>query len=75
MSSIVVKVDALNLSLKDVNSKIREAIKKGLKVKVKNASHIHGLAAGIVKGEVEVEGDVGDFAAMLIGTRETKRER
>lgn len=67
-----VLVDARGLSLEEVNAKIREAIAKGLKVKVRNAERVHGLAAGIDKGEVEVEGDVGDYAAMLIGRREQK---
>ncbi|RLG89309.1 MAG: hypothetical protein DRO15_00810 [Thermoprotei archaeon] len=51
---------------------MREAIEKNLKVRVKNACHIHGLAAGVAKGEIEVDGDVGDYTAMLICTREQK---
>ena len=45
---------------------------KGVKARVRNAEGIHGLAAGICQGEVEVEGGVGDYAAMLIGKREQK---
>ena len=67
-----VTIDAKDLDVHEVNSKIRDAVSKGLKVKVLNAKHIHGLAAGITKGEVEVDGDAGDFVAMLIGSREQK---
>jgi len=58
-------IDASSLSLREANAKIREAVEKGLKVRVANAKHIHGLAAGLRRGEVVVEGDVGDYFAML----------
>ena len=67
-----VLIDAYRLSLKEVNARIREAIAKGFKVKVKNAERVYGLAAGIDGGEVEVEGNIGERAAMLIGRREQK---
>jgi len=60
-----VEIDALKLSLEDVNAKIREAVAKGLKVHLRNACHIHGLAAGLRSGEIIVEGDAGDYLAML----------
>ncbi|PCN49793.1 hypothetical protein B6U99_07890 [Candidatus Geothermarchaeota archaeon ex4572_27] len=63
-------IDARQLSLREVNARIREAIARGLKVKVRNAKEVYGLAAGIDRGVVEVEGDVGERAAMLIGRRE-----
>jgi len=68
----VIEIDAKNLSMRDVNLKIKEAIEKDSKVKIKNAYHIHGLVAGIAKGEVD--GDVGDYVTMLIGTREQKEK-
>ena len=68
------EIDALNLEIKDVNTKVREAVEKGQKVIIKNAKHLHGLFAGLTKGEVEVEGDVGDYTAMLIGMREQKEK-
>ncbi len=70
MSSL--EIDATNLGLMEVNRKVREAVEKGIKVIIKNAKHIDGLLAGLAKGEVEVEGDVGDYTAMLIGMREQK---
>ena len=68
------EIDALNLELKDINARVREAVEKGQKVIIKNAKHLHGLFAGLTKGEVEVEGDVGDYAAMLMGMREQKEK-
>ena len=67
-----VLIDARALRLEEVNAKIREAVAKGVKVRVVNAEGIHGLAAGVCEGEVVVEGGVGDYAAMLIGRREQK---
>lgn len=60
----MLEIDASNKSLREVNRRIRESISKG-PVLVKNAEHLHGLAAGLRKGEVLVEGDVGDYLAML----------
>ncbi len=73
MVSVTV-IDARNLSIKEVNAKIRAMVAKGLKVRVINAESIYGLAAGLDRGEVIVEGSVGDYAAMLIGRREQKEK-
>ena len=62
-----VEVDAANLSLRDVNARIREAVASGFRVHVKNARHIHGLAAGLRSGDIVVEGGAGDYLAMLNG--------
>jgi len=68
------EIDATGLGLVEVNQKVRKAVKKGMRVIIKNAKHVDGLLAGLIKGEVEVEGDVGDYTAMLIGMREQKEE-
>ena len=70
----VVEIDAKGMVLRDVNERIRKAIDEGKKVVIKNARHIDGLLAGLTKGEVEVKSDVGDYVAMLIGTREQKEK-
>ena len=60
------KIDASNKDLKTVNSEIRKVIKNGAeKIVVENASHIHGLAAGLKNGNVIINGDVGDYTAAL----------
>ena len=60
------KIDASNKDLKLVNSEIRKAIKNGARrIIVENASHIHGLAAGLKRGTVIINGDVGDYVAAL----------
>ena len=60
----MLEIDASNKSLREVNCAIREGISKG-PVLVRGAEHLHGLAAGLREGEVLVEGDVGDYLAML----------
>ncbi len=67
-------IDASSLDVHDINTKIKNAISKGMKVKVRNADRVYGIAAGLAQGEVEIDGDVGDFVAMLIGTREQKEK-
>lgn len=62
-----VEIDASNLSLREVNARIREAVGRGLRVHLKNASHIYGLAAGLKSGDIVIDGDAGDYLAMLNG--------
>ncbi|MCS7364389.1 MAG: tributyrin esterase [archaeon GB-1867-035] len=60
------KIDASNKNLKEVNSEIKKAIKNGArKIVVENASHIHGLAAGLKRGYIIINGDSGDYTAAL----------
>ena len=61
----MVELDCRGKSLEEVNAKIREAVAKGEKVVLRNAAHLHGVAAGLEKGEVVIEGDVGDYVAFL----------
>ncbi len=57
-------IDAKTKDLKGVNSALKETV-NGTPVKVKNASHLNGLAAGLKHGEVIVESDVGDYVGVL----------
>jgi methylamine---glutamate N-methyltransferase subunit B len=57
-------IDAKNKDLKVVNSELKESM-NGKPVKVKNVSHLHGLAAGFKHGEVVIQGDVGDYVGVL----------
>ena len=62
----VYKIDASGKDLKAVNSEIRKAIKDGArKIIVENASHIHGLAAGLNRGNIVINGNAGDYTAAL----------
>ena len=57
-------IDARNKDLKDVNSLLKEAL-NGMPVKVKNAAHLHGLAAGFKGGEIVIQGNAGDYIGVL----------
>lgn len=57
-------IDAENKDLKTVNTELKEAV-NGVPVKLKNVSHLHGLAAGLKHGEVIIQGDVGDYVGVL----------
>lgn len=57
-------IDAKTKDLKTLNSALRESV-NGIPVKVRNASHIHGLAAGMQHGEIIVESDAGDYLGVL----------
>jgi glutamate synthase domain-containing protein 3 len=57
-------IDAKEKDLKALNSALKEAV-NGLPVKVKNAAHLHGIAAGLKHGEVIIQGDAGDYVGVL----------
>jgi glutamate synthase domain-containing protein 3 len=57
-------IDAKNKDLRAVNTELRETV-NDLPVRVKNVSHVHGLAAGLKHGEVVVQGDAGDYIGVL----------
>ena len=57
-------IDAKNKDLKTVNTKLKESL-NGVPVKVKNGSHLHGLAAGLKHGEVVIQGNAGDYVGVL----------
>ena len=57
-------IDAKTKDLKTLNSELKESI-NGVPVRVKNAAHLHGLAAGLKHGEVIIEGNAGDYVGVL----------
>lgn len=57
-------IDAQDKDLKSVNQTIKESI-NGQPVKVKNTGNLHGLVAGLKKGEVIIEGSAGDYLGVL----------
>ena len=57
-------IDAKNKDLKVVNTVLKESV-NGVPVKVKNVSHLHGLAAGLKHGEVVIQGGAGDYVGVL----------
>ncbi len=64
-TTIKITLDLKTLSMREANRAIREAVSKYETVIVKNASHIHGLCAGLRKGNLVIESNVGDYLAML----------
>jgi glutamate synthase domain-containing protein 3 len=57
-------IDAKLKELKSVNRSLKGSI-NSQPVAVKNASHLHGLAAGLKQGEVVIQGDAGDYLGVL----------
>jgi glutamate synthase domain-containing protein 3 len=57
-------LDAKNKDIKAVNKNLKETL-NGQPVIVKNAGHLHGLAAGLKSGEVTIQGDAGDYLGVL----------
>jgi len=57
-------IDAKNKDLRAVNTELKASV-NGVAVKVKNVSHLHGLAAGMKHGEVVIQGDAGDYVGVL----------
>ena len=57
-------IDARNKDLKLVNRALKQSL-NGKPVAVKNAKHVHGLAAGLRHGELIVEGSAGDYLGVL----------
>ena len=57
-------IDAKSKELRSINRVLKRSI-NGQPVAVKNASHLHGLAAGLKHGEVIIKGDAGDYLGVL----------
>ena len=57
-------LDAKNKDIKAVNKYLKESLNSQPMV-VENASHLHGLAAGLKSGEVIIKGDAGDYLGAL----------
>lgn len=58
------RIDATTIGMTQLNLALKEAL-NGTPVSVSNAGHVHGIAAGFDHGDVVVEGDTGDYTAML----------
>ncbi len=56
--------DVSLLQLHDVNNYLRSEA-NGTPLAITNASHLHGLAAGLKHGEVIVDGKAGDYLGVL----------
>jgi glutamate synthase domain-containing protein 3 len=57
-------IDAKTKDLRAVNSALKENV-NGSPVKVKNVSHLSGIAAGFKHGEIHIQGDAGDYIGVL----------
>jgi len=57
-------VDAKDKDLRDVSREVKTSL-DGQAVTIKNSIQLHGLAAGLKKGEVVVKGDAGDYLGVL----------
>ncbi len=57
-------ISAKSKTLREVNSILRQGLNSN-PVKLSGVEHIHGLAAGLSRGEVFVEGDAGDYLGAL----------
>lgn len=57
-------IDAKSKDLKTTNQTLKEPV-NGYPVTVRNASHLHGLAAGLKHGEVVIKGKAGDYVGVL----------
>lgn len=60
----MIEIDAKSKDLKAVNSALKSFV-NGTPIVVKDAHHLHGLAAGLKKGAVTVKSDCGDYLAVL----------
>lgn len=58
-------IDGKTLAFNEVNSKIRDAVDKGLKVTLLNAEHLYGIADGLKSGEITIKGNIGDYTGLL----------
>ncbi len=57
-------IDAKSKDLKTTNGLLKKQL-NGQPVAVRNARHLHGLAAGLKSGEVVVRGAAGDYLGVL----------
>jgi glutamate synthase domain-containing protein 3 len=59
-------LDAKGKDLRVVSTQLKGMIAAdGKEATVKNASHLHGLCAGLKGGEITIEGDSGDYLGVL----------
>jgi methylamine---glutamate N-methyltransferase subunit B len=57
-------IDAKNRDLKTTNGLVKKVL-DGQPIAIRNARHLHGLVAGLNKGELIVRGSAGDYLGAL----------
>jgi glutamate synthase domain-containing protein 3 len=57
-------LDAKGAELRPVSTQLRSMVQQD-SVDVKNAAHLHGLCGGLKSGDVTIQGDSGDYLAVL----------
>jgi glutamate synthase domain-containing protein 3 len=57
-------LDARGKNLRTVSSRLK-AMLDGNAVIVKNATHLHGFCGGLKSGDITIEGDSGDYLAVI----------
>jgi glutamate synthase domain-containing protein 3 len=57
-------LDAANMDMATINKELRNSVQEE-DISIRNASNINGLGAGLRKGNIRVEGDAGDYLAMI----------
>jgi len=58
-------LDAKGQDLRTVSRELKRLIEEDSVVTIKNVSHLHGLCAGLKRGEITIEGDSGDYLGVL----------
>lgn len=58
-------LNAKGQDLRTVSRELKRLLEEDSVVTIKNASHLHGLCAGLKKGEITIEGDGGDYLGVL----------
>lgn len=57
-------LDVKGKELRAASNQLKEALAKN-PITVKNAAHLHGLCGGLKSGDVTIQGDSGDYLAVL----------
>lgn len=58
-------LNAKGQDLRTVSRELKRLVEEDSAVTIKNGSHLHGLCAGLKRGEVTIEGDSGDYLGVL----------
>lgn len=58
-------LNARGQDLPTVSRELKRLIEEDSVVTIENASHLHGLCAGLKRGEITIEGDSGDYLGVL----------
>lgn len=58
-------LNAKGQDLQRVSRELKRLVEEDSSVTVKNTTHLHGLCAGLKKGEITLQGDSGDYLGVL----------